>query len=188
MQKNTEIPFTRILGIRVDKIDLQGTLDRIDDYIRERKTCQIVVVNAAKVVKAQKDAYLKKIIEEADLSGADGVPIVWVSRLFGDPIPGRVNGTDLMEKLVEKAAHKGYRIFFFGAEEAVVKKVVDIYRKQYPTLQVAGYRNGYFSEHEEGGKLPGRSVSPGQTSYLWHLVLPRKNILFVITGKKWESR
>ena len=56
------------------------------------------MVNVAKVIKAQKDKYLKQIIEEADLCGADGVPLVWVSKLTKEPISGRVNGTDLMEK------------------------------------------------------------------------------------------
>lgn len=151
MGDDMDIPSTRILGVRVDRIDLAQTLQRIDGFIKTRRTHQIVVVNAAKVVKAQKDAYLRQIIEDADLSGADGVPIVWVSRLFGEAIPGRVNGTDLMEKLVARAAEKGYRIFFFGAEEAVVSEVVRIYRESYPELQVAGYRNGYFTPQEERG-------------------------------------
>ncbi len=143
------IASTRILGIRVDLIDLEGTLNKIDEYIREGITRQIVVVNVAKVVKAHKDRYLREIIETADLCGADGVPLVWVSRLRGKAIPGRVNGTDLMERLVERAAYKGYRIFFFGAEEEVVSSVVDIYQKMFPELQVAGYRNGYFTPEEE---------------------------------------
>ena len=143
------IASTRILGIRVDLIDLEGTLNKIDDYIREGITRQIVVVNVAKVVKARKDRYLREIIETADLCGADGVPLVWVSRLTGKTIPGRVNGTDLMEHLVERSAEKGYRIFFFGAEEEVVRSVVDIYQEQFPALQVAGYRNGYFNPEDE---------------------------------------
>jgi N-acetylglucosaminyldiphosphoundecaprenol N-acetyl-beta-D-mannosaminyltransferase len=143
------IPSTRILGVRVDRIDLHQTLLLIDDFIKSRKTHQIVVVNVAKIVKAIKDSYLRNVIETADLCGADGVPLVWVSKLGGDPIPGRVNGTDLMEKLIDRAAERGYRIFFFGAKEEVVKKVVEIYKHQYPELQVAGYRNGYFKPDEE---------------------------------------
>lgn len=143
------IPSTRILGVRVDRVDMQKTLELIDDYIQKRITRQIVVVNVAKVVKALKDANLKRIIEEADLCGADGVPLVWISKLVGSPIPGRVNGTDLMEKLVERSAERGYRIYFFGASKTVVRQVVKIYRNKFPELQVAGYRNGYFSPEEE---------------------------------------
>lgn len=144
-----DIPSTKILGVRVDLIDLSRTLDIIDEFIAARKTRQIVVVNAAKIVKAQKDTQLKKIIEQADLSGADGMPVVWASRLFGQRISGRVNGTDLMEALVLKAQQKDYRIFFFGAKQEVVEKVVATYKELFPALQVAGYHNGYFSKDEE---------------------------------------
>ena len=149
MPEKIKLQSLRILGIRVDRVDLEQTLRYVDQFIHERRTHQIVVVNVAKVVKALKDDYLRQIIEEADLCGADGVPLVWVSHLKGKPIPGRVNGTDLMEKMVELAARKGYRIFFFGAEELVVKKVVAIYQNLYPSLRVAGYRNGYFTPEEE---------------------------------------
>lgn len=143
------IPSTKILGVRVDLIDLSHTLQIIDDFIVARKTHQLVVVNAAKIVKAVKDQQLKEIIATADLSGADGMPVVWASKLFGQKIPGRVNGTDLMEALVEKAAQKGYRIFFFGAKQEVVEKVVSVYQEQFPALQVAGYHHGYFTKEEE---------------------------------------
>jgi N-acetylglucosaminyldiphosphoundecaprenol N-acetyl-beta-D-mannosaminyltransferase len=65
------------------------------------------------------------------------------------PIPGRVNGTDLMERLVERAAQRGHSIYFLGAKLEVVRKVVQIYREKYPDLKVAGYRDGYFKPEEE---------------------------------------
>ncbi len=144
-----EIKSTDILGVRVDRVDLKDTVTIVDEFIRSGRTHQIVVVNVAKIVRAIYDENLKQIINEADLVGADGVPVVWASYLLPPRIPGRVNGTDLMEALVELSASKGYSIFFFGAEEPVVKKVVEIYRQKYPSLKVAGYRNGYFSEQDE---------------------------------------
>jgi len=51
---------------------------------------------------------------------------------------------------VYKALHqKGYKCFFLGAKEEVVKKVVDIYHEKYGASIIAGYRNGYFSKSEE---------------------------------------
>ena len=135
--------------VRVDKVSMKETLQLCDQFIRTRVPHQIVVVNVAKLVKAKTDRLLRKIINEADLVGADGVPLVWLSRLVKDPIPGRVNGTDLMENLVERAAEKGYSIYFLGAKPEVVEKVVGIYRRKYPTLKIAGYRDGYFRPDEE---------------------------------------
>ena len=136
-------------GVRIDKVSLEDTLEHCDQFIRTRVPHQIVVVNVAKLVKAKADRKLRRIINEADLVGADGMPLVWLSKLLRDPIPSRVNGTDLMDELVERAAEKGYSIYFLGARPEVVRRVVAIYKEQYPSLKIAGYRDGYFNPEEE---------------------------------------
>jgi N-acetylglucosaminyldiphosphoundecaprenol N-acetyl-beta-D-mannosaminyltransferase len=83
------------------------------------------------------------------LINADGMPVVWASRLLGNPLPCRVAGVDLFQNLVKLCADKGYRPFFFGAREWVVEKVVEEFKQRYPKLDVAGYRNGYYTEEEE---------------------------------------
>lgn len=144
-----DLPYTNILGIRVHLIDLNASLPLIERFIHSRRPHQIVVVNVAKIVKAQSNNLLKNIINNADLVGADGVPVIWVSKVLRPEIPGRLNGTDLMEKLVALSAKKGYSIYFFGAADDVVKEVVSFYSQKYPTLKIAGYRNGYFSVDDE---------------------------------------
>jgi N-acetylglucosaminyldiphosphoundecaprenol N-acetyl-beta-D-mannosaminyltransferase len=68
---------------------------------------------------------------------------------LGKPLPERVAGIDLMQNLVRLAQEKGYKIFFFGAKEEIVKAVVDKYSKEYSPEIIAGYRNGYFKKEEE---------------------------------------
>ena len=122
---------------------------QLERFIREGIPRQVVVVNAAKIVKMRRDPLLRDSILDADLVGPDGVPVVWASRLLGDPLPGRVNGTDLMYRLLEVADRKGYGMFFFGAREEVIRRVVEIVRCDYPGVRIAGWRNGYFSPEQE---------------------------------------
>jgi N-acetylglucosaminyldiphosphoundecaprenol N-acetyl-beta-D-mannosaminyltransferase len=138
-----------VLGCPVGCVTLEGTIELIDDFIRSGKPHQIVVVNAAKIVRMDRDEELREIILNADLVAADGVPIVWASRILGTPLPGRVNGTDLMERLIQVAPERKYRIFFFGATQEVVEKTVEIVRTRHPTMDIAGFRNGYFTPEEE---------------------------------------
>src|SRR4029078_6337653 len=98
-----------------------------------------VVINAAKVVNAQKDTDLKDSIVNCDIINADGQAIVLASRLFNTPLPERVAGIDLMEALVKLSAQKGYRIFFLGAKEEIVNSVVNFYSKLYNKDIIAGY-------------------------------------------------
>lgn len=144
--------FERIngfLGLSVDKVTLGETLDIVETFIASGEPHQIVVLNAAKIVIARSDAELKRIILSADLIGADGVPLIWVSKLLGNRLPGRVNGTDLMEEMLKLANKKGYRVYFFGAKQEVVEKVVEVCKMKHPHVRIAGFRNGYFSHDEE---------------------------------------
>jgi len=122
---------------------------RAEAFIESQKPHYIAVVNAAKLVKMRGDKELRQSIQAADIVGADGVPVVWASWLLGSPLPGRVNGTDLMMELLEKGDQHGYRIFFFGARAEVLDRVLDVVRTDYPGVKMAGSRHGYFTKGEE---------------------------------------
>ncbi|MGA1868366.1 MAG: WecB/TagA/CpsF family glycosyltransferase [bacterium] len=125
------------------------SLKRIENYIEARVPRQHVVVNVSKLIYLKKDKKLKDIIVSCDMINADGMPIVWASKLLGTPLPERVAGCDLFQELVKLCTLKGYRPFFFGARKEIVEKMVDVYLEKYPGLNVAGYRNGYFSGDDE---------------------------------------
>jgi len=140
---------TEILGCVIDNLSLDETLSRINDFVESGKPHQHVVVNADKVVKAHRDPALKDIINHADLVNVDGMPVVWASKILGTPLKGRVTGIDLFFALIAKAEKEAWRVYFLGAKEAVVNGVVDKLTGQHPNLQVAGFRNGYWSDEEE---------------------------------------
>ncbi|PCI06714.1 MAG: glycosyltransferase [Flavobacteriaceae bacterium] len=138
-----------ILNTTIDNYSMQETLAIIDESISKDKQIHHVVVNAGKIVAMQKDLQLRKSVNESDVINADGQAVVWASKILSKPLKERVAGIDLMVNLVELAHQKNYKIFFFGAKEEVVKKVVDRYSKEYSSNLIAGYRNGYFKKEEE---------------------------------------
>ncbi|MFI5185139.1 MAG: WecB/TagA/CpsF family glycosyltransferase [Chitinophagales bacterium] len=138
-----------ICNIPVDVLTMNETLSLIDNAIAEKRSIHHVVLNAAKIVNAQKDMALKESIVNCDIINADGQSIVWASRLLNRPLPERIAGIDLMEQLVKLAGEKKYRIYFLGAKEEIVRSVVEIYTDKYGKEIIAGYRNGYFSKEEE---------------------------------------
>jgi N-acetylglucosaminyldiphosphoundecaprenol N-acetyl-beta-D-mannosaminyltransferase len=137
-----------VLGCKIDRLDLEATLRRCDDLIRERRHVQHVVVNAAKLVMLQDDARLREIVAGCELVNADGQAVVWASRLLGDPLPGRVAGIDLMQRLFALAEIQGYGVFILGAKETVLERALDRLRELHPQLRIAGSRNGYFPDSE----------------------------------------
>jgi len=138
-----------ILGTPIDNLTMQETLDIVDLAIKGNEHIHHTVVNAGKIVSMHENEELKKSVVEADLINADGQAVVWASRLLSKPLKERVAGIDLMERLVESAYKKNYRLFFFGAKEEVVNKLIAKYTKQYSSSIIAGYRNGYFKKEDE---------------------------------------
>ena len=138
-----------ILGTPVHNLTMQETLDIINDTIINEQHIHHTVVNAGKIVAMHENPELKESVINADIINADGLPVVWASKILGQPLKERVAGIDLMERLVEMAYHKNYKAFFFGAREEIVKQIVDKYTEKYSPSIIAGYRNGYFKKEEE---------------------------------------
>lgn len=139
----------KICNVPVDVLTMGETLSIIEDSICKKKPLHHVVINAAKVVNAQRDPDLMKSIVECDIINADGKSIVWASKFLKMPVPERVAGIDLMEQLVELAARKNFKIFFFGAKENIIINLVQNYKAKYGEHIIAGYRNGYYTQEEE---------------------------------------
>lgn len=138
-----------MMGCQIDNLSMEETLHRIQRFIESGRPHQHVVVNVDKLVKASKDAELRHIINECALISADGMPVVWASRLLGNGLKERVAGIDLFEALMERSSVTGWRVFLLGAKEDVVSRVATLYRHKYPGLTIAGYRNGYWQPADE---------------------------------------
>ncbi|MFK7779188.1 MAG: WecB/TagA/CpsF family glycosyltransferase [Gimesia sp.] len=138
-----------VMGCPVDALDMEQSIAQIEAWVAEKTPRQHVVINVSKVVEMRNDTHLREIIAGCDMINVDGMPIVWASKLLGAPLPCRVAGVDLFQNLIKTCAEKGYRPFFFGATEEVVNKVVETFRGLYPTLEIAGYRNGYYDIRDE---------------------------------------
>jgi len=138
-----------MFGAKIDPLTMQETLESIEKIIDQRQPTQHVVVNVAKLVMMQEDEKLRNIVNSCGLINADGQGIVWGAKLLGIGIPERVAGIDLFQNIVRMASERNYKLYFLGAKEEVVTKVVKLFEFRYPRLKVAGFRNGYFKEEEE---------------------------------------
>jgi N-acetylglucosaminyldiphosphoundecaprenol N-acetyl-beta-D-mannosaminyltransferase len=137
-----------VLGCEVDRIDLEQALLRCEALIDARGAARHTSLNVAKLVAMQDNPRLRDIVCGSEVVTADGQPIVWASRLLGDPLPERVAGIDLMHALLPLAARKGYGVFILGARAEVLTEAVRRLRIQHPGIRIVGQRDGYFSESE----------------------------------------
>lgn len=141
---------TELLGSPFDRIDMQSTVDQCMAWCQgPRKSHIVITLNAALLCTMRRDGELRAACRSGDLIVADGVPVVWASRLAGVPLPERVAGVDLTARLLAEGASRGLSVYFLGARPEVVRSLADYCRRNYPGLEVAGYRDGYFGPSEQ---------------------------------------
>jgi len=138
-----------ILNTYVNALTMDETVQEVEKIIKSRIPTQHVVINALKVNLMNDDPKEKEIVNACPLINADGASILWAAKQLDVPVPERVTGVDLFLKLIEVSAEKGYKVYLFGAKENVVKKTEAVLKEKYPTLQIVGRRNGYFTEADE---------------------------------------
>jgi N-acetylglucosaminyldiphosphoundecaprenol N-acetyl-beta-D-mannosaminyltransferase len=130
---------TALLGVPFDNLAITEALERIDDMVASGNPHYVVTANVDFCVQSFEDVELRRILVEAHLTLCDGTPLVWASRLFGNPLPERVAGADLVPMLINRASEKGYRIFFLGGAAHVTQQAVQRLERSYPQLVIAGH-------------------------------------------------
>ncbi|MBU0629851.1 MAG: WecB/TagA/CpsF family glycosyltransferase [Candidatus Margulisbacteria bacterium] len=136
-------------GIKVDNVTLAEAVARVESLIAAGKPSLVVTPNPEMIVAAQEDVELRALINGADLRVPDGISMVVVKKILGDPLKERVSGIDLMQQLLMVSASKGYKVFFFGSSPGIAEAAAVQAAKNYPGLKVVGSQHGYFRQEEE---------------------------------------
>jgi exopolysaccharide biosynthesis WecB/TagA/CpsF family protein len=93
---------------------------------------------------------IKRIFEQADLIAADGMSVVFASRLGpGQPLPERVATTDSFHDVARLARERGASFYLLGANSEMNRAAAEQALKIHPGLKIAGHRHGYFVPEEE---------------------------------------
>ena len=129
----------RVLGVRVDCLDMSAALDRIEQFVEDGGHHQVATVNPEFVMSAQKDPEFSKVLELADLCLADGTGVVWAARRQGCELGGPVPGVDLIPPLAALCARRGFRLFLLGAAPGVAAELAARLRTEHAGLEVAAH-------------------------------------------------
>jgi N-acetylglucosaminyldiphosphoundecaprenol N-acetyl-beta-D-mannosaminyltransferase len=127
-----------ILGVRVHAVTMDETLAWIEAAVAARTPRQICTANPEFLVAAQHDREFRDLLNQADLVIPDGVGVLWAARWLGGRLRERVAGSDLIYRLAERAAQRGWRLYFLGAAEGVAATTAERLQALYPGLIVAG--------------------------------------------------
>jgi N-acetylglucosaminyldiphosphoundecaprenol N-acetyl-beta-D-mannosaminyltransferase len=104
----------RIGRLWIDHLTRAQALEEIRALVERGAGGAVFTPNVDHVVVADRDARLRGAYRRADLSFADGAPVVWASHLLRTPVPEKLSGSDLFEPIVALAARCGWRVYLLG--------------------------------------------------------------------------
>ncbi len=109
-----------ILGLPIDAIDLPSVLRRINFASANSSPLFVSTPNLNYLINSHANSEFRQSLLLSDLCPTDGVPVVWLGRLLGAPIKGRVAGSDILAatKTIGASEHP-LRLFLFGGAEGV---------------------------------------------------------------------
>jgi N-acetylglucosaminyldiphosphoundecaprenol N-acetyl-beta-D-mannosaminyltransferase len=130
-----------LLGVPILNANQGEILKWIADRIRSGEPCHIVTTNIDLLLQAWRDPEMHRIHLEADLVIADGMPLVWLSGLFGPALKERIAGSDLVPALGTLAAERGWSMYGVGAGPGVAERALKKLQELNPGLKVAGWES-----------------------------------------------
>ncbi|WP_446745073.1 WecB/TagA/CpsF family glycosyltransferase [Silvibacterium acidisoli] len=127
-----------VLGVPINNVSMDEAVSIIEEKIDQGGFHQIATANADFLMNAINDQELQDILCSCSLVVPDGMPILWSARLMGTPLKERVSGIDLVPRLAELSARRGFRIYLLGASEKSSARAAELLQQQYPGLQIVG--------------------------------------------------
>lgn len=153
MNEPQRAQVVEFLNTRLDALTAEDVVDLVFRWMSEkdRQPHIIITANVSLLVSMRSDLKLSQAVRKADLVVADGMPLVWGTRMLGTPLPQRVTGIDLMEMLLAKGSAEKLSVFLLGTTQQRLERFVEVVSLRYPGVRIVGSRNGYFSpdQHAE---------------------------------------
>lgn len=106
------------------------------------------------------------------------MPLVWVSKLLGCSLAERVTGVDLVPRLADLSAHKGYGIFLLGGKGDVAQRAAKVLEQEHPGVRVVGT---YAPSEENMARLD-------QSEILHRIHAAKPHILLVALGNPKQEK
>ncbi len=138
-----------ILGTKVDNVTFDDAIVMLKKYLQGNKNNIVVTPNPEMIVLAKDDAEFRKILNSASLCTADGIGVVYASKLYDTNIKERVCGFDMTVEMIKQHEKTNASFYILGAGKDVARKAVQNLKNEYKGINILGYHDGYFDEEEE---------------------------------------
>ncbi len=140
-----------ILGINVDMAGIEEAADRIMEFFDEDRLHKVYTPNSEIIMSAYKNEEFRNLLNDADLLTADGIGVVYASKILGKPISERAAGFDIACDVLGRITRTPHSLFLFGGKPGVAETAKKKLEEKYIGIHIVGTHNGYFKPEDEQG-------------------------------------
>lgn len=152
MGRTVSVPRISLLGVGIDAFTAESLNQELGERIDRRERALVLNVNAHCFVLTHRHAWLRRLLNSADLVFCDGAGVVLGAAILGRRLPGRITYADWMWQLAAYAEARGYSFYLLGGADGVAAEAAESLRRRHPKLQVVGSRNGFFDKSPGGAQ------------------------------------
>ncbi len=147
------LPSIQLHGARLHAITEQQCVNAVLREIEQNRGGSIITMNLDHLRRFSQDPHYGAIHGRARIVTADGMPLIWASRLQGTPLPERVTGSNLIWSLSRAAAHEGRSVYLLGGSPGTAQKTAGALKERYPNLSIVGTSSGPIDFANDRGEL-----------------------------------
>jgi N-acetylglucosaminyldiphosphoundecaprenol N-acetyl-beta-D-mannosaminyltransferase len=128
----------RLMGAPVDVVTEAFAVQAIVDAAEAGRGHWTITANLDHLRRYHCDPVERALMDQADLVVADGMPVIWASRLAGAPLPERVSGSSMIWSICESASTRQQSVFLLGGDPGIAERAAIVFRESYPGLEIVG--------------------------------------------------
>jgi N-acetylglucosaminyldiphosphoundecaprenol N-acetyl-beta-D-mannosaminyltransferase len=170
----------RLMGTPMDVVTETHAVRTIIDAAEAGQGHWTITANLDHLRRYHADAVARGLIDDADMVVADGMPLIWASRIAGESLPERVSGSSMVWTICEAASARRQSVFLLGGDPGVAECAANVFREHYPDLEIAGTTCpfvGFESDERELARVQ-REVTEASPSIVFvALGFPKQDLL-----------
>lgn len=178
-ERGGKMPTVELHGLRIHSITEKACIAHLLDELDAGRGGVVVTPNLDHVRRYVGDVNFRVLVAEADLIVADGMPLIWASRLQGTPLPERVAGSNLISTLSAAAADRKRSVYLLGGAPGTAERAAAILQTRYPSLKIAGWHTPHLGFEDNPRQMADIIAS---------LSVAKPDIVYVALGSPKQER
>jgi N-acetylglucosaminyldiphosphoundecaprenol N-acetyl-beta-D-mannosaminyltransferase len=131
-----QFELVEIMGMQVARLTEAELVHHIVAEIGAGRGGNVVTANLDILLRHHSDPEARQVYDAASLRVADGMPLVWASKVLDEPVPERVAGSTLLTTLTRRAADEGLSMYLLGGTPESAERAAGVLVERHPTLSV----------------------------------------------------